>query len=130
MSNTTDLLGAWREATRAAELAERLAKMAADAADQADRNASASAEIAALAESAAQAAERAAHTARTAATDALAFANETRGHRLLDADQSVNDMRSIESDAREAFHEAEDDARRRHSDSQNGASTVEASSRS
>src|SRR5690606_15920188 len=60
-----ELLNAWRDATRAAELAQRLATSAADALARADVQATESAEIARLAEQAADAAGRAADRART-----------------------------------------------------------------
>jgi len=47
---TADLLEAWREATRAADLAERLAKLAAETSERADLSADASEEVAKLAE--------------------------------------------------------------------------------
>ena len=56
---TAELLDAWRDATRASELAERLSAVASDAAELAERNAAASTEIARMAERAASSAERA-----------------------------------------------------------------------
>lgn len=51
-----NLLNAWRDASRAAELSERLARQAADAAEQADLTADVAEEVASLAETAAGAA--------------------------------------------------------------------------
>ncbi len=111
---TADLLTAWRDATRAAELAERLARMAAEAAETADRSALASAEIAKLAERAATAAERAALSARRAAQRAAQFAAETRDHRLQDADEVVIQVRAEEAAAQDAYHRSESAAHGRH----------------
>ena len=58
-----DLVRAWQETTRAAELTDRLAWLAADASDHAGDPESAGVDIAALAETAATAAERAAQSA-------------------------------------------------------------------
>lgn len=110
---TADLLTAWRDATRAAELAERLARMAAETAETADRSALASAEIAKLAERAAKAAERAALSARQAAQRAAQFADETRDHRLQDADDVVTQVRAEEVAARDAYRRSEESARER-----------------
>jgi len=112
--NTADLLTAWRDATRAAELADRLAQMAADAAETADRSAMASEEIAKMAERAARAADRAALSARDAAKRAADLARESRERRLLDADTLVTNARAEEAAAREAYHQRESEARNRH----------------
>ena len=112
--NTADLLTAWRDATRAAELADRLAQMAADAAETADRSAMASEEIARMAERAAKAADRAAVSARDAAQRAAALARESREHRLVDADTLVATARAEEAAAREAYHKRESEVRDRH----------------
>ena len=113
---TNELLNAWREATRAAELAERLARIALEAADHADRHAVASEDIAALAESAAAAADKAAETARVAATRARSFATESHEGRLADADDAVVQARQVEAEARDRYHLAERRAQRRHQD--------------
>ena len=110
---TADLLNAWRETTRAAELAERLATLAGEAAEQADQNALASEQIARMAERAATAAERAARGARDAANRAMELAQKNRAGRLPDAQRAVLDARAGEDAARERYHEAEADAHRR-----------------
>jgi len=112
--NTADLLTAWRDATRAAELADRLAQMAAEAADTADQSAMASEEIAKMAERAAKAADRAAMSAREAARRAASLAKESRERRLVDADSLVARARAEEAAAREAYHRRETEARGRH----------------
>jgi hypothetical protein len=112
--STADLLSAWRDATRAAELADRLAKLASEAADTADRSAMASEDIAKMAERAARAAERAAVSARAAAKRAADFAAETRATRLRDADEVVSRARADEAAARDAYHRSETTARARH----------------
>lgn len=111
--STSDLLNAWRDATRAAELAERLAALAADAAEAADRNALASEEIAAMAEEASLAAERAFHRAREIAAKARELAGHVRGGRLGDADATLAAARQGEVDARDRYHQREVDLRKR-----------------
>jgi methyl-accepting chemotaxis protein len=113
-----DLLNAWRDAARAAELADRLSQIAAEAAEQADRTAAASEEIAEMAETAAVAAERAASTARIAAKRAAELAADHRSRRLTDAMDAVTEARHAESAAAEAYHEAEHRARDRHGDAE------------
>jgi hypothetical protein len=109
---TADLLTAWRDAIRAAELAERLAAAAAEAAAQADVRAAGSAEIAALADRAAQAATRAAERARIAATEAAELAASLRETGIPAAEANVAGMRRIETEAAAAYHDAEErDAR-------------------
>jgi hypothetical protein len=112
--STADLLSAWRDATRAAELADRLARLASEAADTADRSAMASEDIAKMAERAARAADRAAVSARAAAKRAAEFAAETRASRLRDADEVVSRARADEAAARDAYHRSETTARARH----------------
>jgi len=73
-----ELLDAWRDAARAAELAERLASTALHAADRADGDAATAEELALLAEEAATAAERAARAAREAAMKAATHATGLR----------------------------------------------------
>ena len=109
---TADLLTAWRDAIRAAELAERLAAAATDAAAQADVRAFASDEIAELAERAAEAATRAAERARLAATEAAELARSLRETGIASADANLADMRRVEAEAGAAYHEAEERARR------------------
>ena len=79
--STGELLDAWRDATRAAELADSLSSNASDASTLADEAEAAAEEIARLAEQAATAAERAAVTARTAALRANALAQFSRERR-------------------------------------------------
>ena len=112
--STADLLTAWRDATRAAELADRLAQLASDAAETADRSAMASEDIAKMAERAAKAADRAAVSARAAAKRAADFAAETRASRLRDADDVVRSAKVEEAAARDAYHRSETAARGRH----------------
>lgn len=100
-----ELLNAWRDATRAAELAQRLATSAADALARADVQATESAEIARLAEQAADAAGRAADRARTVATEAARHAQELRERDVL-ASHDMGDMRSREELAGDAYHRA------------------------
>jgi hypothetical protein len=73
-----ELLDAWRDAARAAELAERLASTALRAADRADRDAATAEELAVLAEEVATAAEHAARAAREAASHAATDAKDLR----------------------------------------------------
>ena len=111
---TSDLLEAWREATRAAELAERLATIALTAAEDAERNAMASEEIAEMAERAAEAAQHAAETARRAAARAREFATSARDSKLRDADHDVVEARAAAERAGKMYHKAEAEARTRH----------------
>lgn len=111
---TAQLLEQWREATRAAELADRLAKMAAHAVERADADVVAAQEIAEMAERAAEAAERAAETARRAAKRAIAFASEMKTERD-EAAETVTRARGDEGAARTLYHDAETEARQRHS---------------
>ena len=111
---TANLLEAWREATRAAELAERLAAIALSAAEDAERNATASEEIAEMAERAAEAAQHAAETARRAAQRSREVATASRSSKLHDADQDVVRAREAAARAGEMYHKAEEDARARH----------------
>ena len=113
--STADLLEKWREATRAAELAKRLAESALEAAERADRNAVASEEIADMAERAASASTEAARTARKAANAAKDYAAETSGPRLDNARGAVGVTETLETSARDAYHEAEAEARTRNS---------------
>lgn len=110
---TAELLEAWREATRAAELAEQLTKFAEEAADQADANAAASEEVAELAEKVAEAASAAAASARGAAERAAALAASRRSPGVGDARRIESDAVAHETEAREAYHHAEEEARHR-----------------
>jgi hypothetical protein len=110
---TADLLEAWRDATRAAELAERLAKLAAESAKRADITAETAEEIATLAEGAAQAAIGAADRARGAAVDARRVVTESVSV-SGDADATEIGSRQAEGVARDAYHTAEAAARARH----------------
>jgi hypothetical protein len=111
---TAELLEAWREATRAADLAARLARQAEEAADHADDDAMGSEEIARLAESAAEAAEVASAKARTAADRASTLAASKRDAGVGDARETEDAARVFETEAREEYHDAEAEARRRH----------------
>ena len=109
---TAELLTAWREAVRAAELAERLAATAVQAADDADQRAEASAELADLAEQAATASMRAAAQANAAAELAASLAKALREGTLGEARRTVESADEAETDARTAFHDAEARAHR------------------
>ena len=110
---TSDLLEKWREATRAAELARRLAAVAQDASMEAEASAVAYEEIAKMAENTAAAAEQAAATARRAADRAVANAKNRAGQ-LTEAQGAESFTGDEETGAREAYHEAERQARDRH----------------
>lgn len=110
---TAELLEKWREATRAADLAKRLAEAALETAERADRSAVASEDIARMAERAAQAASDAAASARRAADEATAYAANIRGTRLRTANDVVDATSVQEGVAKQAYHEAERDARDR-----------------
>jgi hypothetical protein len=106
---TADLLDAWREAVRAAELAERLARLAEAAADDADESAKAADEIAQLAERAAVAATSAAETARNAAHRTAAVA-KLRREGVTGAHDTERETREAEGQAKDAYHRATEDA--------------------
>ncbi len=110
---TAELLDAWRDATRASELAERLAAGANEAAELAERGATELAAIAQMAERAATSSERAARIAREAATRAHAFAEQSRQQRVHDADDAVTRARTEEVAVRDAYRESERRARER-----------------
>jgi methyl-accepting chemotaxis protein len=112
-----DMLEAWRDATRAAELADRLAKMAAETADRAEVTASGADEVAKLAERAAEAAEAAARRARESAEQARAIAQESRDRGLPDAEAQHAGMRDLETKAREAYFAVETDSQGRERES-------------
>ena len=99
---TADLLDAWREAVRAAELAERLARLASETASQADVNAGAAEEVAVMAEHVAQSASAAAGRARTAADEARRIAWRDR-EAVGEADATEARTRAVETDAHEAY---------------------------
>lgn len=111
---TADLLRAWREATQAADLAERLARAAHESADEADASALADEEVATLAERAAGAADRAAEAAWATATRARELATKRRDNEAYHADLALSDTRAAEAEARDLYHEAESEARRRY----------------
>ena len=77
--SAAELLDAWQEAVRAAELAERLATLAAEQTKEATERALLSAELAELVEQAAEAAVLASERAIAAATQATALAERLRG---------------------------------------------------
>ena len=94
-----DLLTAWRDATRAAELAERLADVAVEAADQADERELGSVDIAEAAGQAASAAQRAADSARAAADKASAMAAKLEGQAPPPVVEAVQTTAAGEADA-------------------------------
>jgi methyl-accepting chemotaxis protein len=98
-----DLLAAWREAVRAAELAERLAAAATEASEQAGFRATISAELAELAERAAESAQRAAERARAVATEARDVATRLR-NAVPDAEGTAEAARELESEAKTAYN--------------------------
>ncbi len=102
-----DLLNAWRDAVRAAELAERLAEHAAEALESADLRAVASSELAALARQAAEAAARAAERAELTAAEAKVLAMRLRDEGMPAAQRTVDSATALEAETREAYHEAE-----------------------
>jgi hypothetical protein len=102
-----ELLDAWRDTVRAAELAERLAADATEASRQADIHAAASAEIADLADKAAAAAARAAERARAAATEAAATARRRRDRELPDAHARAALTRQCEVDAAATYKQSQ-----------------------
>jgi hypothetical protein len=110
---TAELLEKWREATRAAELAKRLAEAALETAERADKSAVASEDIAKMAERAAEAAGDAAAIARRAADEATTFAADIRGTRLRNANEVVDATAAKEDVAKDAYHDAEKEARER-----------------
>ena len=111
--STADLLDAWREATRAAELAERLARYAEATAEDADESAAASEEIAQLADRAAAAATNAAQSARNAANRTASIAKERRDG-VAPAQDIERGTRQAEANAKGEYHRAEEDAQDRH----------------
>ena len=110
---TAELLAAWREATRAAELTQRLAEVATESAEQAEMNAVGAEEIADLAEQTALAAARAAKRARAAAVHARELARQRREEQVSGAEASAARARAAEAEARTQYHEAEADVWRR-----------------
>lgn len=101
--STAELLEAWRNASRAAELADSLAANASAVSDTAYATAAAAEEIATLAEEAAVAAERAANTARDAALRAVQLAQSNRDKSIAGGDQA-KEAHAAEGVAREAYH--------------------------
>lgn len=106
--STANLLDAWREAMRAAELAERLARLAEATAEDADESAVASEEIAQLAERAAVAASNAAQSARNAASRTAAVA-KLRRDGVSHAQDTERGTRQAETTAKDDYHRAEED---------------------
>lgn len=108
---TEDLLNAWRDTTRAAELAERLAKHAVATAAKAEVTASAAEDVAILAERATEAANHAADGARLAAVEARHIADVERDESVPEA--AAVDMEAIDAQraARDAYLRAEGEAR-------------------
>jgi hypothetical protein len=85
-----------------------MAKVAVDAAQSADRRAVASIELAELAEQAAAASARPAEQAQAAAADASALATKLREGLALD--RTVEATKAAALHARDAYHDAEDQA--------------------
>ena len=106
---TAELLDAWRDASRAADLAERLAELARRAAEKGEQDAASAQEIAALAEEVAASAERASRAARAAARKASDDASRL-GDQLSGANEAVQDARTEEAGARGRYHDAEAEA--------------------
>jgi hypothetical protein len=111
--STADLLDAWREAVRAAELAERLARFAEATAQDADESAAASEEIAQLAERAADAATNAAQSARNSANRTASLAKERRDG-VSHAQDTERGTRQAETAAKSEYHRAAEEARDGH----------------
>lgn len=105
-----ELLQAWRDAIRAAELAERMTTAAVRAADDADLRASAAHEIAALAGQAAEYAARAGERAAAAAIEAAALAKELREQGMPSAETTRSTAREDETQAAARYHRAEAEA--------------------
>lgn len=99
-----ELLAAWRDAVRAAEMAERLASVAAEAASQADLRAAVSGEIAELAERTAELAQRAAERARAVAIETATLAKSLHEEGVSSADGTLNSAKGVEADAQAAYH--------------------------
>jgi hypothetical protein len=97
---SADLLEAWRETTRATELAERLANQDLVVADEADIDATSAERIATLAETAAESAARVAASAREAALAARDRATQRR-----DASETADRLvRESKADEGHALH--------------------------
>ena len=111
--STGELLDAWRDATRAAELADRLATSALRAVDDAESDEATAHALVALAEEAAAAAERAAEAARKAAHRAVARTLQAKRDQS-GADQTASETRATESEAAGRYHDAERLARDKH----------------
>ena len=101
LPTTADLLTAWRDATRAPDLARRLAEVAEQTAVIAVADSEAAAEVAALAESAAQAATEAAAKARATADRMKLAAHAAQGKGRDDAAADVAQTRDDEATARD-----------------------------
>jgi len=106
-----ELLDAWRDAVRAADLAERMAAAATETLHEADLRADVSAEIADLAEQAAEAASRAALRARTTALEAAAAAQRLREQKVPDSHAKAATSRQLETEAGALYREAKGRAR-------------------
>lgn len=108
-----DLLSAWRDAKRAAELTRRLAEVAEDVSATAENDAAAAEEVAALAETTAKAAEATSARARATADRMRGAAETARGRGRQDAAAAVAEARDDETSAGDRYHEAEREARTR-----------------
>lgn len=120
MPTTADLLTAWRDATRAAELARRLAEAAEGLAEAAMHDALAAEEVAALADIAAQAAETAASRARATADRMRGAAETATTTGRHSAAAVVTETNEKETSARDRYHAAEREARTRQDGEQAG----------
>ena len=100
---SADLLEAWRETTRATELAERLANQVLAVAEEDDIGATSAGRIASLAETAAESAARVAASAREAALAARDRATQRR-----DASETADRLvRQSKADEKHALHRYE-----------------------
>ena len=114
-----ELLEAWQDAARAAELADRLVHVAAETLATADQRQLDAESLADLAEQASEAANRAADRARALATIARSLAAESReadrlaARNLTAAEIDVGDKRGIEMVAHDRYTKrAQDEASR------------------
>ena len=110
LPTSADLLTAWRDATRGAELARRLAEVAEALAETAEHDAVAAEEVAALAEATAKAAEAAAAKARATANRMHGVAETAKSKGRQDAAAAVAEAGDKETSARDRYQVAEREA--------------------
>lgn len=108
---TEDLLFAWRDASRAAELACRLAGVGDTAAATTEHDAAAASEVASLVESTAQAATEAAAIARGTGDRMKRAAEAARIRGKQDAAAVVAAAADAETSTRDGYHGAEHEPR-------------------